>query len=91
VTKIWVSRWESQQEEEQTLKEKEENVGNPNAFRRKPVGPPFSRKCYEAAIQSETKPTLHQEEKVQRSRIYRLFWFRLRSQSLMRRMAMRPN
>jgi hypothetical protein len=71
VTKIWVSRWESQQEEEQALKEKEERVGNPNAFRRKPVGPPFSRMCYEAAIQSETKSTLHQEEKEQRSRIYR--------------------
>jgi hypothetical protein len=71
VTKIWVSPWESQQEEEQALKEKKESVGNPNAFRWMPVGPPCNRKCYEAAIQSETKPTLHQEEKEQRSRIYR--------------------
>jgi hypothetical protein len=37
VTKIWLSRWESLQEEEQALKEKEESAGNPNAVRRKPA------------------------------------------------------
>jgi hypothetical protein len=30
----------------------------------------LKKACYTAAIQSEAKPTLHQEEKEQRSRIY---------------------
>jgi hypothetical protein len=37
VTKLWVGCWESQQEEEQVLKEKEDSADKPNAFRRKPA------------------------------------------------------
>jgi hypothetical protein len=57
VTKIWVNRWEFQQEEGQALKEKEESAGKPNTFNRKPA-----RSRHSVGSESE-------KEKEQRERV----------------------